>query len=87
MEILEAAKTTVNIADAVSIQASLDELQAVYGELTELKEDITQSEDSMFGTILDSIDVKPNYKQFALAQFIVDNLYKEQRQIWVVPSG
>lgn len=60
MEILEAANTTVNIADAVSIQAFLDELQAKYGPLTDLKDDITQSDDSMFGTILDSIDIKPN---------------------------
>lgn len=77
MELLEAAKTTVNIADVVSIQVFLDELQAKYGNLTELKEDITQSEDSMFGTILDSIDIKPNNMQFALAQYCVANLYKE----------
>jgi hypothetical protein len=62
MNILEAATTTINIADAESIQDSLDELQRVYGALTELKEDITQSEDSMFGAILDSIDIKPNKK-------------------------
>jgi hypothetical protein len=62
MEILEAAKTTVNIADAASIQVSLEELQREYGELIELKDDITQSDDSMFGTILDSIDIKPNNK-------------------------
>ena len=53
---------TVNVADAESIQDSLDELQRLHGELTELKEDITQSEDSLFGAILDSIEVKPNKK-------------------------
>jgi predicted translin family RNA/ssDNA-binding protein len=62
MEILDAATTTVNVADAESIQDSLDELQRVHGALTELKEDITQSEDSLFGAILDSIEVKPNKK-------------------------
>jgi hypothetical protein len=41
MGILEAAKTTVNIVDAVSIEKSLEELQAEYGELTVLKDDIT----------------------------------------------
>jgi hypothetical protein len=62
MEILDAASTTVNVADAESIQDSLDELQRLHGALTELNQDITQSEDSLFGAILDSIEVKPNKK-------------------------
>jgi hypothetical protein len=41
MDILEAAKTTVNIADAISIQHFLDELQTRYGPLTDLIADIT----------------------------------------------
>jgi hypothetical protein len=36
MEILDAASTTVNVADAESIQDSLDELQRLHGALTEL---------------------------------------------------
>jgi hypothetical protein len=75
MEILDAATTIVNVADAESIQDSLDELQRLHGDLTELKEDITESEDSLFGAILDSIEVKPNKKQFALAQYCVADLY------------
>jgi hypothetical protein len=76
MNILEAATTTVNVADAESIQDSLDELQRVHGALTELKDDITLSEDSLFGAILDSIEVKPNKKQFALAQYGIGDLEK-----------
>jgi hypothetical protein len=41
LDILEAAKTTINVADAISIQHFLDELQVKYGALTELKDDIT----------------------------------------------
>jgi len=66
-EILQTAKSTVNIADVASIQLFLDELQAKYGELEELSEDITKSDDDRFAMILDSIDIKPNNKQFALA--------------------
>jgi hypothetical protein len=45
----------------------LDELQAKYGILNDLKDDVTQSEDERFIMIMDSADMKPNNKQFALA--------------------
>ncbi|CDW79640.1 UNKNOWN [Stylonychia lemnae] len=87
LEILEAEKTTVNIADVISIQHFLNELQQKYRILTYLQDDITQIDDDRFTMILDSIDIKPNSKQFALAQYCVAKLYSSRRQLWVIHSG
>ncbi|CDW85309.1 UNKNOWN [Stylonychia lemnae] len=88
VEILEAIKTTFNFVDAVFIQHFQDELQAKYDQLTDLKDDITLSDDDIFNMILENIDIKSNNKQFTLAQYCVAKLYSFiTRQLWVVLSG
>ena len=71
---IELAKSSVNIADTVSIQSFLDELQAKYGKLEQLEDDIIKSDDDRFAMVLEACDTKPNNKQFALAQYIVGKL-------------
>ncbi len=36
---------------------------------------------------MSEIERPPNCKQFALAQYCIAKLYKQQKQLWIVPSG
>jgi hypothetical protein len=61
----------------------------VYGKVDpNLSKDLTKSTDKRFALLVHLTGrFKPNKRQFALAQYCIGQMFRNQRQIWCVPWG
>jgi hypothetical protein len=89
IEFIELHKAGSKVLDAVSIQSFINELVEAYGKIDQkLSKDLTKSTDKRFALLVHLTGrFKPNKRQFALAQYCIGQMFRNQRQLWCVPWG